>query len=155
MSASVEKTINFFSRHVSSSQRKWASPKWFWEICNFQTVKNLPNKKEWAWQVIQEPNLQVIIVLVVVIFSRIQPAIDGCWMHVVSHKLREKQVSFWKFILPLAYVASIMFSWHVEVNFIITIKRSMTEIAERMSRKPTSFIFTTINFWITISYMLS
>lgn len=56
--------------------------------------------------------------------------------------------------IPLAHVTSIMFSRHVRIQLIITIKWGPTEFTKRMTHESTSFTFSTINLRVTCVYML-
>jgi len=57
--------------------------------------------------------------------------------------------------LPWAYVASTMLSRHMQVKLIISMKRILTELTNRMSCKSTSLTFTTINHRVPRPHMLS
>lgn len=106
--------------------------------------------------------LQVIIILVILILSRMLPVLNS--INIISAKLKFKPNKvqdkyiyiFFKerLFLPLADMASVVLSRHMRVKLIIPIERGSAEFTHRMSRKTTSFTLSAIDFRVTCVYML-
>lgn len=146
--------MNFLARQDSSSHRKWSLRKWTccknkWETF---TVKESEHN---AATVRLHSHLQIIIVSIILVLSRLQPAIAK-WKQMKSFRGQSnlQLCHKHKFRLPLAYMTSVVLSRHMSVKLIITIEWTLAEFTHRMTSETSSFTLTSINFRVTATYML-